>query len=304
MYSLLSPDLPVWYNAMGIASPVIQCSSLSSDAHIRTPHLQHPIVTLHNGFNVSVVMRRKSISVIDHFKCGPLFQQRNVLAQRTVLSALASCSKSSWGDSGLLSHIRPIFVLLSLLNSQGFLSFLSFCSLSIPIFVFAFCFPSSTLSSCSLVHHKKQVLYVSTQWPNEGVWVQTEGQKGKIKKNQTRQKRGEIGRKAWHQEGFSLVKQEVGEIKGQKEELFQSVTPLSHCFHCVLALMFAFMSGINKLQRIDVLCWLNEGICEFCLALMIHLTVVTIRCERPPRWCPGDDKLWNTPPSCLQTVHK
>lgn len=70
----------------------------------------------------------------------------------------------------------------------------------------------------------------------------------------TRQKRGEIGRKAWHQEGFSLVKQEVWETKGQKEELFQSVTPLSHCFHCVLAVMFAFMSGINKLQRIDVLC--------------------------------------------------
>lgn len=249
-------------------------------------------------------MRRKSISVIDHLKCGPLFQGRNVLAQHwniLTYSTLAPCSESSWGHSGFPSHIHLIFVLLSRLNFQGFFH-LSHHSAPCP-------FPSLSLHSVPpalpfpLVHHKKQALYVSTQWPNEGVWVQTEAQRGKIKKT-TRQKRGEIGRKAWHQEGFSLVKQEVWETKGQKEELFQSVTPLSHCFHCVLAVMFAFMFAINKLQRIDVLCWLNEGIWEFSLALMIHLTVVAICCERAPRRCPGDDKLWNTPPSCLQTVRK
>lgn len=46
---------------------------------------------------------------------------------------------------------------------------------------------------------------------------------------------------------------------------------------------------------------LTEGTCHFSLVLPIRLTVVTIRCERAPRQCPGDDKLWNTPPSCLQT---
>lgn len=184
-----------WYNAMGIASPVIQCSSFSSDAHTWTPHLQHPIVTLHNGFNVSVVMRRKSISVIDHLKCGPLFQQRNVLAQRwniLTYSTLAPCSKSSWGDSGLLSHIHPIFVLLSMLNFQGYFH-LSHHSAPCPS-------PSLSLHSVSpalafplvpLYITKKQVLYVSTQWPNEGGLGPDRRTKGKDKKKQQRDRKGE-----------------------------------------------------------------------------------------------------------------
>lgn len=184
-----------------------------------------------------------------------------------------------------------------------FSPFPSFCSLSIPIFVFAFCFPALPFPHVPLYITKNKYFMSVPSDPMRGSGSRQKDKRERLKKT-TRQKRGEIGRKAWHQEGFSLVKQEVWETNGQKEELFQSVTPLSLCFHCVLAVMFAFMSGINKLQRIDVLCRLNEGICGFSLALMIHLTVVTIRCERAPRWCPGDDKLWNTPPSCLQTVHK
>lgn len=102
--------------------------------------------------------------------------------QRTFLLALLV--RRFWS----LSHIRPIFVSLTASFSRLFSPFPSFCSLSIPIFVFALCFPSSSPSSCSLVHHKKQVLYVSTQWPNEGVWVHTEGQKGKIKKKRQTEK--------------------------------------------------------------------------------------------------------------------
>lgn len=49
---------------------------------------------------------------------------------------------------------------------------------------------------------------------------------------------------------------------------------------------------------------MNEGTCDLNLVLVIHLTVAAICCERAPRRCPGDDKLWNTPPSRLQTVHK
>lgn len=250
-------------------------------------------------------MRRESISVIDHLKCGPLFQQRNVLAQRRNILTYSSSPATSPREAILVFF--PTFTpFLFYSHYSTFKVFFTFpiILLSVhPYLCLCVLFPQLCPFLLFPCTSQKQVLYVSTQWPNEGVWVQTEGQKGKIKKT-TRQKRGEIGRKAWHQEGFSLVKQEVWETKGQKEELFQSVTPLSHCFHCVLAVMFAFMSGINKLQRIDVLCWLNGGIWEFSLALMIHLAVVTVHRERAPRWCPGDDKLWNTPPSCLQTVHK
>lgn len=184
-------------------------------------------------------MRRKSISVIDHLKRGPLFQHRNVLAQRwniLTYSTLTPCSESSWGDSGLLSHIHPIFVLLSLLNFLGFFHLshrsalcpspsLSLHSVSPPLaFPLVPLYIPKTSTWCQ---------YPVTQW---GGLRPDRRTKGKDLKKTTRQKRGEIGRKAWHQEGFSLVKQEVWETKGQKEELFQSVTPLSHCFHCVLAL--------------------------------------------------------------------
>lgn len=47
-----------------------------------------------------------------------------------------------------------------------------------------------------------------------------------------RQKQRETGRKAQHQQGFSLVKQEVWGTKGQTEGLFQPVPLLSHCFQC------------------------------------------------------------------------
>lgn len=166
---------------MGIASPVIQCSSFSSDAHIWTPHLQHPIVTLHNGFNVSVVMRRKSISVIDHLKCGPLFQQRNVLAQRWNILTYSSqhprplqrvLVRRFW------SHIHLICVLLSLLNFQGFFTFpiillsvhphLCLCILFPQLYPFLL-FPCTSQKTSTLCQ------YPVTQWGGLGPDRRTKG---------------------------------------------------------------------------------------------------------------------------------
>lgn len=67
----ISAPLPGRCNVMDMAASVMECLSFSSDVHTRTPHLQQQIATLHNGFSVAVVMRRKFISVIDHLKCRP-----------------------------------------------------------------------------------------------------------------------------------------------------------------------------------------------------------------------------------------
>lgn len=169
----------------------------------------------------------------------------------TVMRFLSSphpCSESLWGVSGLSftpEHWRVFFSAfpIILLSVHPHLRLCILLPQLDPFCLFH-------------AHHQKQVVNVSTQWPNEGVWVQTDGTKGTDKKKNETEK-GEIGRKAWHQEGFSWVKQEVWEPKGQKEQLFQSVTPLSLCFHCVLADVIAFMSGINKLQRFHCSDWRN-----------------------------------------------
>lgn len=61
-------------------------------------------------------------------------------------------------------------------------------------------------------------------------WVWAERQAEELKKRE-REKWRETERKAQHQQGFSLVKQEVWRTKGQTEGLFQSAALLSHCFH-------------------------------------------------------------------------
>lgn len=271
--------------------------------------------TLHNGLNVSVVLRRKSISVIDHPKCGPLFQGCNALSLSLTPSTSLSprpAASSCQGFFGLFFPTLTSFLSHSrcLTFKVFFLPFPSLCFLSIPVFVSALRFSSSNPSSCSLAHHSPPAKktsglcqYPVTQWGGLGPDGKTKGAIKK-KKNTTRQKRRELGRKAWHQEGFSFVQQEVWETKGRKEVLFQSVTPLIHCFHCALADVFGFTSGINELQMLICCadCWPRR------LGLNVvpsfHWTVATICCERAPHQCPADDKLWNTPPSCLQTAQK